>query len=102
MQRLKCFFSVHVGNDEKMSEYTRLESREAGHEGIKMEAREHYHVIEGRGPGTVWGKMQTQKTAAKEHGTLDQANPGESKPACSQPPSCSSVVLELSHQTSYI
>lgn len=49
MLRLKCFFSVHVGNDGKMSEYTRLESREAGHEGIKMEAREHYCVIEGRG-----------------------------------------------------
>ena len=35
-------------NNEKMSGYTRLESREAGHEGIKMEAREHYRVIEGR------------------------------------------------------
>lgn len=50
MQSLKGFFSVHVGNDKKMFEYTRLESREVGREGIKMEARgEHYPVIKGRG-----------------------------------------------------
>lgn len=46
---MKCFFGVHVGNDEKMFEYTRLESREVGREGIKMEARgEHTTLLSGK------------------------------------------------------